>query len=218
MVLNVDNLFLSSNLFKSSPEDGQVGVYSGNRIIPSTVADTVTLTPLESALNVLGLQEAAAITPGDYIGLEMDVFSDATGFLNTINTGSTTAVFSTNLYENRLAIADGPSMGGISYSSSTVNTKRGIKYHTNFPLTVTTVGKDGTCTATVAYIYAADGTTLIAQANFSGNIATFTDGVILADNTDYYVLCDNGGANYTSRYDSTSVSFPFNSTNVNATA
>ena len=93
MVLDMPGLFGDNRLFEPSPEDGQVGYSAGQRIIPTDVPDTVTLTPLETALNVLELQAATAITPGVYQGLHMDVFSDADGFLDTIDTAETTAIY-----------------------------------------------------------------------------------------------------------------------------
>jgi len=105
MVLTFDGLFgKGKNLFPESPEDGQMQVYNGNRNIPTDVpaasSDTVTLTPLEGALNTLELQAAASIIPGNYLGVNMDITTDTTGYLNTIHIGSTTAFFVTNKYAN----------------------------------------------------------------------------------------------------------------------
>jgi len=124
MVLKLSNDLFSNNFFTQTPEDGQVGMYSGNRIIPTDLpvsSDTVTLTPLESALNVLQLQVAAAITPGDYVGVEMDIFSDETGYLNTVDdTSNTTAAFTTNKYTNgnTTGYSKSVSGSGMGYASS----------------------------------------------------------------------------------------------------
>lgn len=104
MALNFgkDMLFTNKGLFEPTPEDNQVGQFSGNRIIPTTLPST--LTALESAMNVLELQAASAITPGSYIGVEMDIFTDVDGFLDTIDTGNTTAIYDSvnELYDNKL--------------------------------------------------------------------------------------------------------------------
>ena len=125
MVLRTQDLF-SNNFFKSQAEDGQIGQYYGNRIEYTNLPGQI-LTPLESALNILQLQVAATITPGDYVGIEMDIFSDTTGYLNTVDTATTTALFSTNNYTNKSTTFNTGNPGGTTNATSITNTCTAIK-------------------------------------------------------------------------------------------
>lgn len=77
--------------------------------------------------------------------------------------------------------------------------------------------KSGDCTATIAYIYNAAHDTVLGQANFSGNTATFSPAISLTASTTYYLVADKGGASYTFSQDNSSISYPTSGTNINFT-
>jgi hypothetical protein len=184
----------------------------GLMIQPNT--DTITITPLEAAMNVLELQAASAITPASYVGVGMDVTTDATGYLNTIDTANTTASFSTNKYENRDAYSQ-LSLTGVTPLSSSVTTYQGFKFYTNLACFLSYVKVNSSCTATKYYLYASDGSTLLTSGTLSSGAASLS--YYLAASTSYYIVAGSDGSSYTRRYDA-SYSYPVNNTNVNATA
>jgi len=107
MVLNINGgLFKDNGLFKASPEDGQVDSAAGLRKVPITPTDTILTSPLDNELNILDLQQATAITPVTYSGSRTDVFSDADGFVDSVDTGNTTAKFDTDKYLNDPSFSD----------------------------------------------------------------------------------------------------------------
>lgn len=55
---------------------------------------------LNLGLNILELQAKATITPTPVPNMELEIFSDASGFLNKVDTVNTTAQFNTNVYSN----------------------------------------------------------------------------------------------------------------------
>lgn len=95
MVLNFEG---TGNLFKSSPEDGQIDTYAGMRRVPQT--PTILFSPLENELNILELQSATAITPVTYSGSRTDIFTDADGFVDSVDIDNTSASFVTDKYTN----------------------------------------------------------------------------------------------------------------------
>jgi len=203
MALKLSNDLFSNNFFTQTPEDGQVGIYSGNRIIPTDLpvsSDTVTLTSLESALNVLQLQVAAAITPGSYVGVEMDIFSDTTGYLNTVDTANTTAFFSTNKYMLPTDYSNVSQENGFSLTSnSSATTARGITIYAKFNSTLLTVTKHASATPTKCYIYD-ESSNLLDTQTFSGNVATFN--LAMTAGQKYYINAGKDGASFTGYYTS----------------
>lgn len=63
-----------------------------------TGGSSVSVAVIENALSILELQAADTITPDTSAQIASDVFSDANGYNNTINTTNTTAIHSGNIY------------------------------------------------------------------------------------------------------------------------
>lgn len=59
---------------------------------------TLNLEVAEQQIDIIELQANAAVTPFDHDTLIIDTFSDSTGYNDSVNTGNTTATFSTNKY------------------------------------------------------------------------------------------------------------------------
>lgn len=77
---------------------------------------------------------------------------------------------------------------------------------------VKSITKISTNNATIGYILNA-AKSVVAQANFSGNVATFASPYAVANGTSYYFVADNGGANHDVKY--SNVAFPISGTNLN---
>ena len=168
---------------------------------------------LEQNINILINGASASSTLNDYEDMFLDLFTDADGEDDTVDTGNTTAYFSTNKYDNGTAIVDAHGETGAGTQSVTL--KCGAKINTNTACTLTKVTKFGTSGATECYIATgADGSGQLATASFSGNDATFN--LSLSDATTYYVLCDKGGSSFTSR--GPGATYPISDTNLDWTA
>lgn len=74
---------------------------------------------------IIQLQANAAITADDYDGVILDLFSDADGYDNTVNTGNTTALFDTDEYKAGLAGTESDTMGNYSAYNQAVTTFTG---------------------------------------------------------------------------------------------
>lgn len=170
----------------------------------------------ELSLQVLYLTADAALANPDYSAMFGDVFSDSGGFNNTINTGSTTAMFSTDVYTNAGTQSDAH---GVTFDASGSTTDQtGFKINTNNACNLISVTKSPTCTATKAKIYSGQPTTgLIDTATFSGDVATFSSPVALTDETDYHVVVDKDGASYTWHADTSVAGYPYTATNLDFT-
>lgn len=68
-----------------------------------------------NALNILDLTAQSSLTVGINANFERDIYTDANGYLNTVDTGNTTAIFDINKYSNLSYGAD--SVNTISYPS-----------------------------------------------------------------------------------------------------
>lgn len=73
--------------------------------IPTGAPATAVL-GIENALNILELQIAETITPDTSAQMVCDIFVDADGHNNSVDTGNTTAKFTTNKYQNLSSIID----------------------------------------------------------------------------------------------------------------
>lgn len=76
-----------------------------------------------------------------------------------------------------------------------------------------TVTVDSNCTATTAYIYASDWTTLLTSATITASVSTLN--YLLTSWTTYYVLVGSGGSDYASYWQS--ITYPSSKTNINFT-
>jgi hypothetical protein len=165
----------------------------------------------ENAIEIIELQANASITPIDHDTLISDTFSDATGYNDSVQTGTTTAIFSVNKYAGNY--------GEVSDSTDTINNtgangtgKSGVKITSVAATKLISVTKDGSLDCTKCYLYAANMSTLIETVSFSGNVATFSTNT-LTIGQDYWILCDKEGAGYDDRYKG-SVTYPKTRTNV----
>lgn len=151
---------------------------------------------IENALNILEIQATDTLTAVSSATIASDVFSDTTGYLDTVNTGNTTAIFDTDTYKNDPADASeahGQAMG--SYAS--ITGQRGFKITVGASdIAIASLTKATSSGGTTAYIYASDGSTLLGSATYSGNTATFSSPISLSASTTYFIGSDAGGASY----------------------
>lgn len=80
-------------------------------------ADGISNEVIEHEIEIIELQASAAKTPFDHDTMVSDTFSDSNGYNNYVNTGNTTALFSTNKYVRRLTESNGLVVGGGIQSS-----------------------------------------------------------------------------------------------------
>lgn len=188
----------------------------------STDVSAITQTLNENAMQILVLDANASLTAQTYEKVYNELYSSSGGYRSSVNTGSSTANFSTNLYNNSLKTNE---VGTTAYSTTiSATAKIGIQIKTNAnACSIFSVSKDSHCTATTAYIYnsaqstgGAVGTLITSQA-FSGNTATLASPPSLTANTWYWILVDSTGGSYTVSVNENPASFPYVSTNLNFT-
>lgn len=148
------------------------------------------------------LQSNNVFTNGD--SFVVDEFTDADGTNDTVNTGSTTAIFDVDKYQlaidvtgSPLSIVTGNSFSFTGGSASNM----GYKFTTVQNCVMTSVTKDSDNTATTAFIstnWSASGTPsgVIETATFSSDVATFSEDLLLLSGQTYYVGLQ-GGSLYT---------------------
>lgn len=170
-----------------------------------------------TALEVIELQANTSVTPLDHDTSVSDTFSDADGYRNTVQTGTSTAVFSTNKYirSNTAYLTDGH--GKTLPSSGTHTLKFGFRIQATVSTSLVKITKGASCTATTAYIYD-DANALIDSATFVGNDATFASPVSLTASSYYKIVVDSGGSNYTRIYLDSGISYPYAGTRMSYTA
>ena len=114
-------------------------------------------------------------------------------------------------------MADVTDSHGVSLSSSqTSSINVGMVIEPNFNIKIKSITKNASSTSTVGYVMAMDGT-ILAQANFSSNVATFSTPPTLTAGTKYRVNADKAGASRTYRRGSVSSLYPIADTNVDWT-
>ena len=173
------------------------------------------LQQLKQAMAILILEANASVSHQDYSTMFLDKFSDATGYDNTVDTGNTTGLFSTNKYVNSTAGAettDESELANIDNFSMT--DKSGFKIVTTTACNLSRITFDADHGCTKAYLLASD-ESVLATANINGNVAEF-DNVALTNATTYYVVGDHDGANWTGKVEQ-SPTYPTNKTNINYT-
>lgn len=170
-------------------------------------------------IDILTALAASSLAPSDYHTMFMDIFSDSSGYSNTIDTGNTDATFSTNLYQS-VGTNDGGTIGTetSTLATSGQNTIKGWGFKVYASgYTLVSVRKDANCTSTqVALTDTADRSHVIDTATFSGNTATFSSPVPLTANKEYWVVSTSESINH-SRTPSTIASFPSDLTGGSAT-
>ena len=166
----------------------------------------------ENAINILINSAGATTTLNDWDTMEADIFTDSDGYLDTIDTGNTTAVFSSDKYTTSSNTADENSITGWGNGNTT--------YYRGFDITATnncnlvSATKESSCTATKCYIYNASNE-LLGTATFSGDIATFSN-VSLTASVSYRIGVGKDGAYYMGR-SSAGQSYPIAKTNITYT-
>jgi hypothetical protein len=143
------------------------------------------------SLEILRLSAEGTLTAPDYDNMFVDYFSDADGQDGTIDTGNTTAQFSTDSYKNggSLDEAHGNALG----SASTYTNKAGVKITPSVNVTLTQVTKNSNVDATTCYLMDSSESVIDSQ-TFTGNNATFSQS--LTASTKYIIAVDKGGASY----------------------
>jgi hypothetical protein len=171
--------------------------------LPTTISKMLA----EHELEILEIQANASITPLTHDLLISEVFSDADGYNNLVNTGNTDAVFNTNLYMS--AILEDI---GLSVTIGSGQNKQGVQITCTSDVDIMTVNKASGSGASKAYIHLASDGSLVSEASFVGDISTFT-GLSLRNGISYYVVVDDDGSSFTARKDNTlSGTFPISGT------
>ncbi len=87
---------------------------------------------------------------------------------------------------------------GITFvkTGATLNSD-GFRIYINKTCLLKSITKNGGCTATRATLKADTGGTILASATYSGNVATFSEPMVLTAGTYYRIECDSSGSSYT---------------------
>ena len=91
----------------------------------------------------------------------------------------------------------------------------GVGFEAGLDVTLISVTKASGVNATTVYLYDDDGSSFLAQSNFSGDVALFDYN--LSEGTGYTLMADGGGSSYTV-YDAANVGWPKYSENITWTA
>jgi hypothetical protein len=145
-----------------------------------------------NALYILDLTAQNSLTAGINANFERDIYTDSDGYLDTIDTGNTTAIFLTDKYQNTL-ISDDWSKE-LVYHSSNPNTKLGFRIY-NGAKTITNLVVNWKVHGANAVLKSADGSTThqTVAVDGSGN-STFT--FDLQPNTEYLIESATGSTYY----------------------
>lgn len=146
---------------------------------------------LQVALEVLRLTANASIANPDYDSMFCDICSDTTGTDNTIDTGNTTASFSTNKYTNG---------GAETITGQTLDTNGGGENNSGLKIeclingTISSITKNAYSNPTAVEVRETPTGAAIANgtASFSGNTATFSTPPSLTTTQQYYYLIGTG--------------------------
>ena len=133
----------------------------------------------------------------------VDKFTDSNGVNNTVDTGTSTALFTINYYSLTVSGPDGGNHTetALPLDTTQINAPDALGYRINATdnCYLISVTKDALCTATRAVLKTSAGAT-ISTASFVGDLATFAAAQSLTVGTDYRVELDNSGAGYNNRY------------------
>ena len=165
---------------------------------------------IQNSLSILEIQAADTITAGTSAAINNEIFSDANGYLNRVNTTNTTGIFSSNKYINETVEEHGKTL---NTNDGAGTGKSGWKITTTRACSLISLTKVAGCTATKAYLLDSS-KTAIDNATFIGNVATFATPQSLANATSYYFAVDNDGGNFDGfRY--IGDSYPYTTKNMN---
>jgi hypothetical protein len=209
--MGTQTTIIPSRIDASATDNTSIDVTSQNkiRLKPEYENANIILPIAEHELEIIELQANATLTGLTNDSLISDTTSDNNGYNNTIQTGTTTALYDST---NKKYIARKQEAHGVTLGSTGADTRlAGFKVTMTANATLKKITKSSNCTATKAYIYSTAGAQL-ATANFSSNVATFD--YSLVSGTSYYLACDSAGGSYTQSYFG-SASFPYDGTYLN---
>lgn len=168
----------------------------------TTDVDWVAGVLAQLSINVLINSVAASATLNDYEMIFVDDFTDADGTSNTIDTGNTTALFVTDKYINgNTAVTE--DHGYASSGSDSVTAQSGVKVTMTANTTLTSVTRFNGGTADTCYLLDSSYVEL-ANAAFSGDVATFNDYALL-NGVSYVIVCKNSNnSSYTRHFNNAS--------------
>jgi len=166
-----------------------------------------------NSLNILQTQAELTATATGNAYFFGDVYTDATGYSNEVDTGNTTALFSTNLYKNGGTGASVENAHGVVFDGTFSNVNDyGMKILTNTACNLTKVTKSATSNATTCYLRDSS-FTLIDTQSFVGNDATFNQS--LNNATQYYITTDGNGGNVQHHNKASGVTYPIADNHIN---
>lgn len=130
-----------------------------------------------NALNILDLTAQANLTAGINANFERDTYSDANGYLNTLNATNTTAEFNSNKYLNRkLSQQD---LTETSHNTNNYLTKKTFTFSPSLGVEKVTneirnSHGGGTSNCKIIFIYDDDTTREVEKANYDSNYKVLT--------------------------------------------
>lgn len=155
---------------------------------------------LEQALEILQIQASQTLTATDSAFIIMDLYSDSTGYKNTIS-GSSTAYFEGDTFFNGTFNKSGD-FGTTSSSGSGVG-KWGIKITPKTDISLKEVTLYSACNASYVLL-TDDSNNVIETAAVVSNVATFS-GTTLLNGTSYRIFANNGDSVFDNRFKSTTL-------------
>lgn len=169
----------------------------------------------ENSLSILEIQASDTITSDTSGFMVRDVFSDSGGYLNTIDTTNTTALYvSTNEYINAGEVTRNETTD-TGYVTQAETSYQGIALIGYENCAVKSITKSASSTATNVYVLNASFTQL-GTATYSGNTATFSAPVSLTGSgTEVYYIVNWKNGGYTNAYKS--LAHPINLTEIRTT-
>lgn len=151
-----------------------------------------------NGLNILDLTAQASLTAGINANFERDIYSQPSGYLETVSS-STLTFEQDGKYTNNYYVAQDLTASG-SYT-----TPYGVKITIGDEDIVFTGVKLMTgCTATRLLVQSISGT-ILATGTITDLVGSFVSNPTLSAHTSYYIMVDNNGANQTRAYESTSI-------------
>ena len=176
----------------------------------------------ENALDILELQATASLDGGQSATMLRDIYTDTTGFLDSVNTSNTTTTFIVDKYYNATSDA------GIHVTEAhgeTLNANANKTTKSGFTFTIGGTGlylksilKHASTPATRGYLLDAS-CDVLATATFIGNTATFSVPYpTLTASTKYYVGVDAQGSSIREDYRTNIANFPISGTALTWTA
>lgn len=194
-IATTDNKFITTNT------EGELT--GGNQLIQE-ISD--------NDIEIIELQANASLTPIDHDSTITDTFSDSTGYLNSVNTGNTTATFDTNKYKNNTETTNsfGGTGQGRTWGNGASQNYKSSSFIPNRTSVITSISncelkKDGNPNITLTFgIYSDDGSgkpdTLLETAtetidsstdlttSYTAKTFNFSTGVSVTSGTKYHFV------------------------------